>query len=145
MTDRFGIIRTATPVLLLLIASTYVLFETASGPMAHPGGSNLLVLIYAVAGLGAGAIVITPILMTRSFPTAVRFTGVSFSYNLGYALFGGITPMLVSLLVHLDRIAPAYYVAVVAVVGLGATILAPRSVNIGAPFRPADPVGATEQ
>jgi len=145
-TDRFGIIRTATPMLMLLVASTYVLFETAaSGPIAHAGGSNLLVLPYAVAGFGAGAIVITPILMTRSFPTAVRFTGVSFSYNLGYALFGGVTPMLVSLLVHLDRISPAYYVAVVAVIGLSATVLAPRSVNSDASFRTADLVGATEQ
>jgi MFS family permease len=127
-TDRLGIIRTAVPMFLLLIFSTYVLFEiAASGSMIHAGASNLLVPVYAVTGFAAGAIVITPILMTRSFPTEVRFTGVSFSYNLGYALFGGVTPMLVSLLVHLDRIAPAYYVAVVTVIGLGATILAPKS------------------
>jgi len=145
-TDRFGIIRTAAPMFLVLISSTYLLFETAaSGPMMHSGGSSLLVLIYAVAGFGAGAIVITPILMTRSFPTAVRFTGVSFSYNFGYALFGGVTPMLVSLLVHLDRIGPAYYVAAAAVIGLGATILAPKSVDSRGTFRPADLVGVAEQ
>jgi MFS family permease len=143
-TDRFGILRTAVPMLLLLISSTYVLFEiAASGPTA--GASSLLVPIYAVTGFGAGAIVITPILMTRSFPTEIRCTGVSFSYNLGYALFGGVTPMLVSLLVHLDRIGPAYYVAAVAVIGLGATILAPESVHSGDLFRPADLVGVSEQ
>jgi MFS family permease len=145
-TDRFGIVRTAAPMLLLLVASTYVLFEiAASEPIMHAGASNLLVPIYAVAGFGAGAIVITPILMTRSFPTAVRFTGVSFSYNFGYALFGGITPMLVSLLVRFDRIGPAYYVAAVAMVGLGATILAPKSVHSEGAFRPVDLVGVAEQ
>jgi hypothetical protein len=62
--------------------------------------------------------------MIHSFPAAVRFSGVSFSYNFGYALFGGVTPLLVSLLSHFDRFAPAYYVAVVAMIGLGATVVA---------------------
>jgi hypothetical protein len=93
--------------------------------MMHVGtGPSLLIPLYVLAGFGAGAVVITPILMIRSFPAAVRFSGVSFSYNLGYALFGGVTPLLISLLVHVDRLAPAYYVAAVAVIGLGATIMA---------------------
>jgi MFS family permease len=125
-TDRFGIIRVAVPMFLLLIASTYMLFRVAaSEPMMHVGtGPSLLILLYALAGFGAGAVVITPILLIRSFPATVRFSGVSFSYNFGYALFGGVTPLLVSLLVHFDRLAPAYYVAAVAVIGLGATIIA---------------------
>lgn len=125
-TDRFGIIRVAVPMFLLLIASTYMLYRiAASEAMMHAGtGPRLLIPLYVLAGFGAGAVVITPILMIRSFPAAVRFSGVSFSYNLGYALFGGVTPLLISLLVHVDRLAPAYYVAAVAVIGLGATITA---------------------
>ena len=136
-TDRFGLIRTAAPMLLLLIASTYVLFEIAgSEPTMQAGRSSLLVLIYAVAGFGAGAVVITPIQMIRSFPAAVRFSGVSFSYNFGFAIFGGATPMFVSLLAHFDRISPAYYVAAVAMIGLGATIVAPKRVLSTDPYRP---------
>jgi len=41
--------------------------------------------------------------------------------------------------------ASKFYLAAVAVVGLGATILAPKSVNSGSPFRPADLVGVAEQ
>jgi MFS family permease len=125
-TDRFGIVRVAVPMFVLLIASTFALFKiAASESMMHAGtGPSLLMAIYALAGLGAGAVVITPILMIRSFPAAVRFSGVSFSYNFGYALFGGLTPLLVSLLVNIDRLAPAYYVAAVAVIGLCATITA---------------------
>jgi MFS family permease len=119
-TDRFGIRRVAIPILLLLIASTYGLYcGAATMPFA-------LLPIYALAGVGAGGSVLTPIMMIRAFPASVRFSGVSFSYNLAYALFGGLTPLLVSWLVHLDRVMPAHYVAAVTVLGLAATVMAPK-------------------
>jgi MFS family permease len=119
-TDRFGIRRVAIPVLLLLMASTYGLYRGAETiPFA-------LLPLYALAGVGAGGCVLTPIMMIRAFPASIRFSGVSFSYNLAYALFGGLTPLVVLWLVRLDRIAPAYYVAFVTVAGLAATLMAPR-------------------
>jgi len=119
-TDRFGIRRVAIPMLLLLIVSTYGLYLGAETmPFA-------LLPLYALAGIGAGGSVLTPIMMIRAFPAPIRFTGVSFSYNLAYALFGGLTPLLISWLVHLDRIVPAHYVAAVTAVGLVATLMAPR-------------------
>ena len=65
-------------------------------------------------------------MMIHAFPTSIRFSGVSFSYNVAYALFGGLTPVFVSWLAHVDRMGPAHYVAAVSVVGLGATLMAPR-------------------
>jgi MFS family permease len=119
-TDRFGVRRVAIPILLFLIASTYGLYRGAEAmPVA-------LLPLYALAGFGAGGVVLTPIMMIHAFPTSIRFSGVSFSYNFAYALFGGLTPLLVSWLVHLDRIGPAHYVAVVTVVGLCATLMAPK-------------------
>jgi MFS family permease len=119
-TDRFGVRRVAIPILLLLIASTYGLYRGAEAmPVA-------LLPLYALAGFGAGGVVLTPIMMIHAFPTSIRFSGVSFSYNFAYALFGGLTPLLVSWLVHLDRIGPAHYVAAVTVVGLCATFMAPK-------------------
>src|SRR5271168_2681508 len=119
-TDRFGIRRVAIPILLLLIASTYGLYLGADTmPFA-------LLPLYALAGAGAGGVVLTPILMIRAFPASIRFSGVSFSYNLAYALFGGLTPLLVSWLVHFDRIAPAYYVAAATIAGLAAILMAPN-------------------
>ncbi|MCU1249362.1 MAG: ral substrate transporter, partial [Edaphobacter sp.] len=82
--------------------------------------------LYALAGFGAGGVVLTPIMMIHAFPTSLRFSGVSFSYNFGYALFGGLTRLLVSWLIHLDRIGPAHYVAAVTVLGLCATFMAPK-------------------
>jgi hypothetical protein len=60
--------------------------------------------------------------MVRVFPPAVRFTGVSFAYNIAYAIFGGLTPLIVSLLVAKDPLAPAHYVAAVVVVGIAAVL-----------------------
>jgi MFS family permease len=118
-TDRFGIRRVAIPIFLLLIASTYGLYcGAATMPFA-------LLPLYALAGVGAGGSVLTPILMICAFPASIRFSGVSFSYNVAYALFGGLTPLLVSWLVHFDRIVPAHDVAASAIAGLAATVLAP--------------------
>jgi MFS family permease len=118
-TDRFGIRRVAIPLLLLLIASTYGLYRGAEiMPFA-------LLPLYTLAGVGAGGCVLTPIMMIRAFPAYIRFSGVSFSYNLAYAVFGGLTPLLVSWLIHLNRIAPAYYVAFVVAVGLAVSLMAP--------------------
>lgn len=117
-TDRFGIRRIALPALLLLIAATYGLYV---GAAYMP---SALLPLYALAGIGAGGVVLTPILMIQAFPAPVRFSGVSFSYNIAYAIFGGITPLLVSWLAHLSRFGPAHYVAAVSVLGLVAMFVA---------------------
>jgi hypothetical protein len=119
-TDRFGVKRTAVPTQLVLIASVYGLYR---GAEAMPAA---LVPLYALAGSGAGAVVLTPITMIHAFPTSIRFSGVSFSYNFSYALFGGLTPLFVSWLAHCDRSGPAHYVAAVTIIGLGATLTAPK-------------------
>jgi MFS family permease len=111
-TDRFGIRRVSIPVLLLLITATYGLYIGA-GPLP-----STLLPFYVLAGIGAGGAVLTPILMVHAFPPAVRFTGVSFSYNISYAVFGGMTPLLVSWLAHLNPLSPAHYIAALTVLGL---------------------------
>jgi MFS family permease len=118
-TDRFGVRRVAIPVLLFLIAATYGLYVGA-GRMP-----SALIELYALAGLGAGSVALTPIVMVRAFPAAIRFSGVSFSNNIAYAVFGGVTPLLVSWLGHIDRLSPAHYVAGVTVLGLVAILAAP--------------------
>ena len=112
--DRFGALRVGIPGGFLLIAATYGLYY---GTEANP--ANLLPL-YALAGAAAGIITVVPYVMVGAFPAATRFTGVSFSYNVAYAVFGGVTPLLVSLLMASDRHAAAHYVGAVVLVGMGA-------------------------
>lgn len=76
-----------------------------------------LALGYALSGLTVGVIGAVPCVMVSAFPPAVRFSGLSFAYNLSYAMFGGLTPIIVSLWVAVDIQAPAYYVAGVSILG----------------------------
>lgn len=48
-----------------------------------------------------GINVFAPILMSEVFRAKIRFSGISFSYNISYAISGGITPQLVFGLIHL--------------------------------------------
>ncbi len=59
-----------------------------------------------------------PIVALRLFPAPVRFSGLSFSYNVSYAIFGGLTPVVLSLWLRTDPMAPAYYVGGLAILGI---------------------------
>jgi MFS family permease len=74
--------------------------------------------LYALCGFFVGVIGVVPSVAVKAFPPAVRFSGLSFSYNVAYAVFGGLTPVAVSMLMPLDRLAPAHYVEVLSVVGM---------------------------
>jgi cytosine/uracil/thiamine/allantoin permease len=61
--------------------------------------------------------------MVAAFPPAIRFSGISFSYNIAYAFFGAVTPPLVGYLAKaIGPLAPAHYVAVAAGVGIAVSI-----------------------
>ncbi len=74
---------------------------------------------YALVGFCVGVIGVVPGSAVQSFPAAVRFSGLSFAYNVAYAVFGGLTPVLVSLMLPFDAMAPAHYVVALSVVGVG--------------------------
>jgi len=112
LADRFG----ARPVLLcgalLLGACTWVFYTTLA---ERP---DLLLPLYAALGLSVGVVGVVPGVMVRAFPAAVRFSGISFSYNLSYAVFGGLTPVMVTLMLKYQPLAPAYYVMALCALGV---------------------------
>lgn len=103
------------PVLLvgfvLLAASYYLVFAIVA---THP---VWLVPVYALAGLVVGVIGAIPLVMVNAFPPSVRFSGISFSYNVAYAAFGGLTPIAVSVWMKNTSLAPVAFVAVVCALG----------------------------
>jgi MFS family permease len=112
LTDRFG----NGPVLAggsLLLAVACHLFY--GGIATHP---EWLFPGYGLLGFTVGVIACVPCIMVRAFPASVRFSGLSLSYNLAYAVFGGLTPMLVVGLLKSDPLAPAHYVIALAGMGL---------------------------
>ena len=76
-------------------------------------------ILYAVMGLSVGLVGAVPYVMVRAFPARVRFTGLSFSYNVAYAIFGGLTPIAVTSLLPLNPMAHAYYLLFVAALAFG--------------------------
>ncbi|MBO0366828.1 MFS transporter [Pseudomonas shirazensis] len=112
LADRFGAGRVLVIGSLALLASSWTFYHSLPN---HP---ELLFPLYAVTGLCVGVIGAVPYVMVKAFPAAVRFSGLSFSYNVAYAIFGGLTPMAVTGLLKISPMAPAYYVAVLCTVGL---------------------------
>lgn len=102
--DRIGAGRVFVGGGLLLLLSSWTFYTSLA---SHP---ELLLPLYALAGLCVGMIGAIPLVMVSAFPALVRFSGLSFSYNLAYAIFGGLTPILVSLLLKWSPLGPAYYV-----------------------------------
>ena len=87
-----------------------------------------LFVAYAVTGLCVGSIGVVPCILVRAFPAKIRFSGLSFSYNVAYAIFGGLTPVVLTLWLKSDKLAPAHYVAALAVFGgILAFVKLPRS------------------
>jgi MFS family permease len=125
-TDRFGAARTLLFGCIGLLAATYALYlHLASGSHAH------FIVLYAVAGGFTGVVGVIPSIMVAAFPPAIRFSGLSFSYNIAYAIFGGLTPPLVGWLSKtFGGVAPAHYVALACVVGMGVALFLMRGARM---------------
>jgi MFS family permease len=112
LADRFGAERMLMVGCSLLLAATYALYVGVSRDARH------LDVLYAIAGFCVGVVGVIPTVLVRAFPPPVRFSGISFAYNVAYAIFGGLTPLFVGWLVVRDALAPAHYVAALCVVGI---------------------------
>lgn len=68
---------------------------------------------------------IIPSLLSDLFPTHLRYSGIAFSYNLGFAIFGGLTPLLCMVLIQKTQMvtAPAFYLMLVALAAFFALVL----------------------
>jgi MFS family permease len=73
---------------------------------------------YALAGAGVGLTALVPAIAVSGFPAPVRFSGLSFSYNVAYAIAGGLTPVLLSLAMKDNRAAPMHYIAAMSALGV---------------------------
>lgn len=73
-------------------------------------------------GFSAGII---PRLLSELFPTPIRYSGIAVSYNLGFAIFGGLTPFVsLSLIYYTGWVTiPALYLIAVSLLGMISLIL----------------------
>ncbi len=88
LVDRIGAWRTVMLYSLLLPLGIGVLYSSLII------GSNWIGLAYAIAGLGCGVVGAVPSVMVSLFPARIRVSGISFTYNIAYAAWASITPLL---------------------------------------------------
>jgi MFS family permease len=132
LADRHGEGRTLAAWSLLAGLSFWLLYTLA------PRDPALLFPLYALTGFGVGITAMVPSIAVAAFPAAVRFSGLSFAYNVAYAICGGATPILLTLALRDHPLAPAQYLAAMAVVGVGLGLWA----EARARREPAVPIGA---
>lgn len=85
----------------LIINSSYVI------------GVSILAMLEGVAAM------VIPMLLTYLFPAKIRLTGVAMTYNIGFTIFGGMAPIIISTLIKSGMnvfAAPVSYIAVIVVV-----------------------------
>ena len=121
LADRFGAGRVLATGCVALGGTSWLFYRQMSV------APEQIYALYALCGFCVGVIGVVPSTAVKLFPPAVRFSGLSFAYNLAYAVFGGLTPVLVSLLLRFDTHAPAYYVVALSLVGMGLGIYLRRS------------------
>jgi MFS family permease len=128
LADRYGAGRVLALGCVVLGATSWLLYQRLGV------APEQIYMWYALSGFFVGVIGVIPSTAVQAFPPVVRFSGLSFSYNVAYAVFGGLTPVVVSLLLPLDAMAPAHYVAALSAVGVGLGIyLRRREQGAGAP------------
>jgi MFS family permease len=112
LADRLGAARALGLGCVLLLATTLLLyFGLAQAP-------DRLYLLYGATGFCVGVVGVIPVLLVQAFPPAVRYSGVSLAYNVAYAVFGGLTPLVVTMLMKDAPLAPAWYVAALCLLGV---------------------------
>ncbi len=96
----------------------------SNGTMGDRLIAQLMLAIGAVT-----ANVVTAALLCEVFLTRVRCTASAVTYNVSYAIFGGIVPFVATYLIAVtaNRLAPAIYIAVIVLFAFAVSLLTPET------------------
>ncbi|MEC4240080.1 MFS transporter [Pseudomonas sp. DSV-1] len=110
--DRIGVWRSIALYSVLLPLGIGLLYASLVDQWALPG------LAYAFAGLTCGIVGVVPSVMVGLFPAPIRVSGISFTYNIAYALWASTTPLLLIALMPWSPWVCVAFCGVMGVVGL---------------------------
>ncbi|EJM66890.1 arabinose efflux permease family protein [Pseudomonas sp. GM49] len=113
LVDRIGAWRTVMLYSLLLPLGIGVLYSSLIM------GGDWIGLAYAVAGLACGVVGAVPSVMVSLFPARIRVSGISFTYNIAYAAWASVTPLLLIGLMPWSPWICVMFSAVMGAVGMG--------------------------
>ncbi|WP_139470916.1 MFS transporter [Campylobacter armoricus] len=88
--DKFGFLPTAIIFSIGLSISCFFYFYFFYEQILH-----LSIYFYFISSFFGGINALAPILMCKIFKPNIRFSSISFSYNIAYAIAGGFSPQLV--------------------------------------------------
>ncbi|WP_095147313.1 MULTISPECIES: MFS transporter [unclassified Pseudomonas] len=111
--DRIGAWRAVMLYSALLPAGIALLYACLISGGAWIG------LAYALAGLSCGVVGAVPSVMVSLFPAQIRVSGISFTYNIAYALWASTTPLLLIGLMPWSPWVCVGYSLIMGLVGVG--------------------------
>lgn len=112
--DRAGVRKTVVLYSLLLAGTSYAFFNSLSS-----GDHMTIGFLYSFAALFLGLVACVPIIIIKLFPANIRLSGIGFSYNIGNALFAGLTTFTVPVIAeHVNPMFIAYYILFLCALGL---------------------------
>ncbi|MDE2290407.1 MAG: MFS transporter, partial [Burkholderiales bacterium] len=117
LSDRVGRKPVMGAAMVLYLLTIYPLFVwlVAAPSLPRLLATEMIFAILMAASLGPAATALAEL-----FPTRVRATGLSISYNVATTLFGGFSPFLVAWLIKVtgDKMMPAYFVTIATLIGV---------------------------
>jgi MHS family proline/betaine transporter-like MFS transporter len=117
LSDRYGRIPIMIGTAIAILIASYPIFAWLA---AAPTLQTLLIIQFIVGVLTACYLGVLPALMSELFPVQFRTTGLSVSYALGVAGFGGFAPFIHAWSINVTGsiLAPSYYLIFAAVISL---------------------------
>ena len=110
LADRFG----CAKVMMMGATALAVVAAFFYHSLAHASHSTIFML-YMLLGLCSGTVGMVSCSMVKMFPAPIRFSGISFSYNVSYAVVGGLTLPLIQILSQYSDIGAMYYIVALAI------------------------------
>lgn len=114
LVDRIGLRKTLFGFAVLLAITSFIFFHSL-------GNSDLskVGVLYAIASFFLGIVACVPMIIIRLFPADIRLTGMGFSYNIGNAIFAGLTTFLVPVIAEIFHpMFIAYYILFLCALGV---------------------------
>ncbi len=108
-------------VIYLIGALIVALFSIAAFDIMKGHNPLLMTLMFLIISIGVGLVSsVFVLLLIKTFPPNIRFSGVSAAYNISFAVFGGLTPLINTMLIEHSQnpMAPAYFLIAVNIIGV---------------------------